>query len=119
MFKKLKRAYAAAPIATIIFAISLVLALGFSGRLIVDTFDGPPPKDTQIEEWMTPKYISRTWKVPPEIMREFLEIEKSDRPDNLQQIADARGIALEDLIVELKDDIDRFIEDRKSKRDRK
>ena len=69
---------------------------------------------------MTPKYISRTWKVPPEIMREFLDVQKSDdRRHNLQQIADLRGIAIEDLIAELKSDIDQFIEDRKSKRDRK
>lgn len=120
MLKKIKRAYSVAPIATVVFAISLVLALGFSGRLIVDAFDGPPPQSTQIEEWMTPRYISRTWKIPPDVMRDFLELEKSSgRPDNLLQIAEARGMDVDALITELKAEIDQFVAARKAERDRK
>ncbi len=120
MIRQLKRAYSSAPIATVVFAISLTLALGFTTRLIIDAFDGPPQKATQIEEWMTPRFISRNWKVPPEVMREFLEIEKrSGRPDNLQQIADSRGIDVEALIQELELEILKFLEDRKTDRESK
>jgi len=120
MFKRIKRAYSVAPIATVIFAISLALALAFTGRLVVDAFDGPPPQTTRLEEWMTPRYISRTWKIPPKVMRDLLMIEKSEgRPDNLEQIAEKRGVSVEGLMIELKANIDQIMETRKEGRDRK
>lgn len=120
MIRQLKKAYRAAPIATVVLAISLVLALGFTTKLVVDVFDGPNRKAEQIEEWMTPRFISRNWKVPPEVMREIIGIEKQDsRPENLRQIADIRGITVEQLIEELERDIEAFKEARKQDRDRK
>ena len=116
MFKKIKRAYAAAPIATIVLSVSLVLALGFTTRIVIDAFDGPRQKATQIEEWMTPRFISRNWKVPPDVMRSFLEIEKRDgRPKNLLQIADGRGVDVLELIEDLEADMQEFKQDRERK----
>jgi len=120
MLKRIKRAYKAAPIATVIFALSLILALGFSTRLVIDVLGGPPQRATEIEAWMTPRFISRNWKVPPEVMREILEVEKSEgRPENLQQLADQRDVDVHELIDDLTHGIQTFKEDRKKDRDRK
>ena len=120
MLKHIKRAYAVAPIATVVLAISLFLAVCFTGRVIYDAIDGPPPQNTQIEAWMTPRYIARTWNVPHSVMRELVIMQMVDRrPANLQQIADDRGIPVEDLIAEIQSGLEAFIEARKAERDRK
>ena len=113
MFKKIKQANAIAPVATVIFAVSLVLALGFTTRLAIDAFDGPRQKATQVEEWMTPRFISRNWKIPPDVMRGFLGIKKpAGRPKNLLQIAESQGIDVLELIEDLETNIREFDQNR-------
>lgn len=121
MISKIKRAYKAAPIATVVLAISVVVALGFTVRVIADVIDGPrEQKEVVIEAWMTPKYISRTWHIPPAELGDLLNIEKrGGRPDNLEKLAADRGMDVEDLIAQLEQDILAFQQERQEQRERK
>ena len=117
MIEKLKKAWKAAPIATVLLVISLVVATGFTVRLAAGFFRPPPPQEVVLEEWMTPRLISHTWRVPPEILREFLDIERREgRPKNIGQIADDQGVEIEILIHDLEGKIIAFHDER---RDRK
>ena len=63
-------------------------------------FNDPRHKNQALEEWMTPRYVSRSWKVPPEELRALLGLGKSGkdgRPPTMGQIADELGISLEVL----------------------
>ena len=121
MHRSIKRAYRAAPIATVVFALSLVIAFGFTVRLVADLVDGPPQqKDVVIEAWMTPKYISRTWRIPPNELGDLLDLEKrGGRPDNLENIATKRGTSVDELIEQLEQDIRTFLSERQERRENK
>ena len=84
------------------FFLALATLLWFAGSFVADAvyFNDPKHKNQALEEWMTPRYVSRSWKVPPEELRPLLGLGKPDgngRPPTMGQIADELGISLEVL----------------------
>lgn len=101
----LRRAAHAAPIASTIFVLALLASLFFGVRAAMFHWDRPGAGDPAqpIAAWMTPRYIARTWDVPPDILLETLNIERTGdgRPPTLEKIARDRGIPVETLIAEI------------------
>lgn len=90
-------------------AVVLVLAvLGmvfFAARAMMVTsawHNHPNPQDP-IAGWMTPRYISRSWQVPPEIVAQALALETdgSGRKVTLAELAAERGTDLDALTAAL------------------
>ena len=88
-----------------------ICAVGFFGvRTLRDAiyWNDPAHWDRPVEGWMTPRYISLSYKIPPRPLAEALFIDR-DAPfkrQNLSQIAEANGVTL----TELQDRIDAAVE---------
>jgi hypothetical protein len=99
-----KRIWAAAPIATVVLALALAAILFFGVRSVVFWHDRPPraEREQPVASWMTPRYIARSWKVPPKLIAEAIEapMPPPDGPMSLKQIANLRGVPVEKVIAE-------------------
>lgn len=104
MIAPLRRMWAAAPVATTVLGLALALVLVFGLRLALWSLFGPPPValDQPIAGWMTPRFVAMSWRIPPEVVGDALDLVRGEgRPGNLDQIARDRGVPVEDLIAEL------------------
>jgi len=103
MMSFLKRIWTAAPIATAILGIAMAIVLLLSVRLVAFWiyWADPNHRDQTVAAWMTPGYIAYSWDIPRPAMLEALSgaTPRPGRPMSLQDIADANGVGVEDLIV--------------------
>jgi len=99
----IRRIWTAAPLATTILAVAVVVLGFFAFRLVDDVFRPDPPRDVAIEDWMTPRMISHSWKVPRREMVEILGLdnEEQGRRTNIRQLAEALETTPEDLILQI------------------
>ena len=109
MFAKYRQFWHVAPIATAVLTICIVLLLFFTIRLGVFFLRPMPPKDVVIEPWMTPRLISHSWHVPPDVLGAVLQIQqKPDKPHNIDWYAENLGMPVETLIDEIEAAIAEF-----------
>lgn len=82
------------------FSIALVVTAFFAVRLLIVTlyWADPAHEDQPVEGWMTPRYVAHSYDLPPEVVREVLELEPSDgRRRTLAEIASTSGLTLEEM----------------------
>lgn len=60
--------------------------------------------DQPLAGWMTPRYVSRSWDLPPDIVAGALQLDRTEKPgrQTLADIARDRGVPLDALIAALK-----------------
>ena len=80
--------------------------------LLVETFDhargwhGAP--EEEVRPWMTVGYVGRSWDLDPRAIDGLARLplpEEAGRPLTLQEIADRRGVPVEEIIVLVEDAI--------------
>ena len=98
-----KRLWGAAPIATVILALSLAMSLFFGVRMVADWiyWSDPTHREQQIAAWMTPGYIGRSWDVPKEVVIEALGAPEPppDGVRNLVDLAEYLGVTVDEMIA--------------------
>ena len=85
-------------------AAALILVLFFAMRLSVSLMGWhDPPPEQPVAGWMTPRYVTRSHDVPPEVLGAALGLERGGmgRRVTLAEIAEDRGVALSDLIADV------------------
>ena len=100
MIKAIKYFWKEQPIALGVFVISLALLVYFGGRFLLGFiyFHDPAHRNQALEGWMTPRYVSMSYQVPPEIIREVMGIEEKGRMRlHLKDITARLGITMEEL----------------------
>lgn len=101
---------------TIAFSVALVVMLVFFFKLIATTVYWADVRhvDQPIAGWMTPRYVSKSWNVPPDIVAGVLALEKNGdgRRVTLDQISDLQDREVETLADELVTAIKMFRESR-------
>ncbi|KFE34635.1 hypothetical protein [Thioclava atlantica] len=105
---KLRYLWAHHRVAAIGFALALLLALFFTGRLMNRAvyWSDPAHRDQMPEAWMTPRYLARSWDLPVETVTALLappdarDLVTEGRP-TLERIAKAKGRPVADLIADL------------------
>ena len=81
-----------------------LLALALAVRLVVMAFAPPPPPVP--EAWMTPRYVQRTWAIPPDRLAEILRVERGSAPaTSLAEIARQTGRPVADILADLRAEI--------------
>lgn len=99
-----KRIWSAAPIATVILALAVAASLFFGVRSAVFWAHHRPfaEREQAVAAWMTPRYISRSWQIPPDVLLDALDAPRPppDGPMNLSELADYRGVPVEQVIAE-------------------
>lgn len=90
---------------SVAFAAALALTLFFAVRLTVSTIVwlDPDRYEQPIASWMTPRYVSRSWDVGPDVVADALrlELDRAGQRMTLEEIAAAQGRSLDELILEL------------------
>lgn len=97
-------------ILSLAFAIAGLVTLFFLVRFAASTmvWTDPALQNQDIAGWMTPRYVSRSWQVAPEVVASGsgVEMDGSGRRLTLAEIAAAQGRSVDDLIAELEATID-------------
>jgi D-serine deaminase-like pyridoxal phosphate-dependent protein len=90
---------------SVAFAAALAITLLFAVRLTVATivWSNPDRHEQPIAGWMTPRYVSRSWNVEPDVVADALglETDRTSRRMTIEEIAAAQGRSLDELVLRL------------------
>lgn len=118
MIRFIKRLWSSAPFAVLVLAASLIVAGVFAARSIAfwAYWNDPAHRAQAIEPWMTPKYISHSWRVPPDIvidaMGPFEHVKKG--PMSLEHIATTQDVDPQVIVNAIQDAIQDFTDERQN-----
>lgn len=104
LIARIRHAWSIAPVATAVLALALVACLFFGARAAVFWYNRPTMAalEQPVEAWMTPRYVSRTWRISPELVSEALGAPRPppDGPMSLRELAEYRGVSVEQVLAE-------------------
>lgn len=87
------------------FALAVLLTLFFLTQFVVSSlrWSGADRIDQPIAGWMTPRYVVRSWDVPPSVVADALGLTKdgTGRRITLEDLAAAQGRDLDEMIEAL------------------
>lgn len=99
-----RQAWSIAPLATAILTIATIACLFFGARAAIFWHERPPraERDQPVAAWMTPRYVSRSWRIPPDLVFDALDAPRPppDGPMSLRELAEFRGVPLEQVLAE-------------------
>lgn len=90
------------PVLSLAFGLAATLTLFFVVRAVFFALYWADPAHAlhPVEDWMTPRYIVHAYSLRPESVAETLEIAAGSSPRTpLAEIAEARGVPVETLIL--------------------
>lgn len=80
--------------------VSFLAVVTLSITLLADAvyFNDPRHREESLKAWMTPRYVSLSYDLPPPVVRELFGIEKgADHPRRLDRLAENVGLSLDEL----------------------
>lgn len=92
------------PVLLTAFALALGATLFFAMRMVIFAahWTDPAAHVQHPAPWMTPRVISHTWQIPPEVLKPALQMpDDLDGRSTLDAIAKARGIPVDLLLQEV------------------
>ncbi|WP_157966215.1 hypothetical protein [Oceanibium sediminis] len=94
------------------FLLAAAVTVFFGVRMTVRAlyWSDPAHSDQAVAGWMTPRYVARSWDVPPEVIAEALGVplERPRRPLTLEDIASAQGESVEAVAARVEAAIDAY-----------
>ena len=88
------------PIVSGAVVLACVAALGLAIGALTDArgLGRAPPERPALEGWMSPRYVGHAWGVPPQVIRQIMELERPNgRPPTLDDVTAEMGITLQEL----------------------
>jgi len=88
-----------------VFLVALSLTAFFLVRTVVFTLHWADPahQEQTIEGWMPIRYVARSWRVPPEVLTDALDLDTDERPRlTVAEIAAERGESVEEIAASLR-----------------
>lgn len=102
----LTRLWKAAPVATAILILALFASAFFAVRSAIFWYHNPlwVEHSQEIAPWMTPRYVARSWDVPPRELGAAIgaPMPPPDGPISLRDLAALRDVPVEIVIAETK-----------------
>ena len=88
--------------ALLVTFIGVIFVIGFFAvRTTVATiyWMDPAHQDQPLAPWMTPRYVAKSYKLPPEVLGPALSLEQGAPPlrISLEKIADTMGVTMDEL----------------------
>lgn len=100
----LRRVWHAAPVASLVLVVALAASAAFGVRAALHWYQMPPRAERMqpVAGWMTPRYVARSWRVPPEVVLEAIDAPRPppDGPMSLDALATFRGVPTAQVIAE-------------------
>ena len=99
MIRTLKLLWQTQRLVLIAFLLALCVTSFFAIRFTAFTvyWADPAHRDVQIEGWMTPGYVARSYRVPRETVAEALALKPYERGIPLAELSTQRGMSLDQL----------------------
>ena len=87
------------PWPTVILAAGLVALIWFGGRFVSEVlyFADPAHREQPLAGWMSPRYVAKSWELPPDVVAEVMQLTPGHRHITLDQVAAGQNITIEDL----------------------
>lgn len=84
----------------LVLAVVAMLFFGIRLTMMAVMWHTPSTLQDPIAGWMTPRYVSRSWQVPPDIVAAALALEPdgNGRRVTLTELAEEQGVDLDTLI---------------------
>ncbi len=101
----MRRMFQLHPVLTTAFALTSLAALAFLASFIWGMLFWDGGRRDDIQPWMTVGLVARSWDLDPRAVdaKAGLPLPVNGRPFTLQEIADDRGVPVEDIIKLLAD----------------
>ncbi|MFD0982179.1 hypothetical protein [Tropicimonas aquimaris] len=107
------------PIAFGIFAASLLVMLFFAVQFLLHLghVRDDVPENQALEEWMRPRYVAMSYRLPPHVLSDILDIgpppkEREREPLTMADIAERQGVDLPTLTERVRAGAAAFHEER-------
>jgi hypothetical protein len=101
----MKRLWKQRPVVVGTFILATVLTLFFAGRLVTKAiyWSDPAHQNQEVQGWMTVGYVARSWGVDPSDIDAWTGLPRPEkgRPKTLADIAQDRGVPIEQIITEV------------------
>jgi len=89
----------------IAFVVAICLSVFFSARAISQFvyWADPARQDQTLAGWMTPRYVGKSYDIPPEIIQEAFDLQQDGNPRriSLDKLSEEKGISLNDMQSQL------------------
>lgn len=86
------------------FSTALAVTVFFAARMVFFTiyWADPAHHDQPLEGWMTPRYVAHSYDLPPELVREALELEPEiGKRRTLAEIARESNLTLDEIALRI------------------
>ena len=116
---QLRRVARRHPLPIAVLVLALVLTLFFAVRLTISAIYWQGHRDQVIAPWMTVGYIGRSYQLDPRSIDATAGLPHPPRhghPWTMEQIADMRGVPVDQVIAEVRDAIARLRAERGAER---
>ena len=100
----MKKLWRTRPWLTSAFLLACAVTLFFLLRLVVQTVYWQTHKEVPVQPWMTVGYVARSWGLDPRALDAKAGLplpEVNDHPQPLAEIAQDRGVPVENIIAEV------------------
>lgn len=82
------------------FVAAIVVTVFFAVRLLFFTvyWADPTHRGQRLEEWMTPGFVAHSYDLPPEVVRDLLELDAGDgKRRTLAEVLETSDLTLEEI----------------------
>lgn len=86
-------------LATALLAVVLLVGVWLGVRLASDMlyFADPAHREQTLAGWMTPRYVAKSWDLPPDIVAEVLDLPRDHRRITIDELAARTGTTIAQL----------------------
>jgi len=87
------------PWPTVIMAAGLVALVWFGGQFVSEVlyFSDPAHREQPLAGWMSPRYVAKSWGLPPEVVADVMKLAPGHRHTTLDQVAARQNITVDEL----------------------
>lgn len=87
------------PVPTALLAVALAGLLWFATSFLREAlyFSDPAHQQQDLALWMSPRYVGKSWDLPPEVIVQTMELDADNAQPTLKDVTAHLGISLEEL----------------------
>lgn len=87
------------PWPTTILAAGLVALIWFGGGFVSEVlyFSDPAHREQPLAGWMSPRYVAKSWELPPDVVADVMQLTPGHRHTTLDHVVERLNITIEEL----------------------
>lgn len=87
------------PVPTALLAVALAGLIWFATGFVREAlyFSDPAHREQDLALWMSPRYVGKSWDLPPEVIVRIMELDPDHAQPTLREVTAHLGISLDDL----------------------